>query len=226
MPPSFHLKQQQSFDSISQNRFESSVNQALAKRHDASKKQEQQTQRPTFEISEVQSRDGESLVLFKRVPIDKGAESWMPRLKEAIGESLRRYMSMSLVELNLMASQQQIMTSSNTASATTMAAATPIEELALKYPTQACLVALAYVWTKEVESSLVEMRNERKAGNVGNKKFAQITARFLGVLSKARWGTGDRPLLNSHRIRLESMITVNNLSNIHKLYMLITQLLF
>lgn len=211
MPPSFHLKQQQSFDSISQNRFESSVNQALAKRHDASKKQEQETQRPTFE---VQSRDGESLVLFKRVPINKGAESWMPRLKETIGES------MSLVEINLMASQQQMMTSSNTASDTTMAAATPIEEIALKYPTQACLIALAYVWTKEVESSLVEMRNERKAGNVGNKKFAQITARFLGVLSKARWGTGDRPLLNSHRIRLESMITVNNLSYIHKLEML------
>ena len=152
------------------------MNQALAKRHDASKKQEQETQRPTFE---VQSRDGESLVLFKRVPINKGAESWMPRLKETIGES------MSLVEINLMASQQQMMTSSNTASDTTMAAATPIEEIALKYPTQACLIALAYVWTKEVESSLVEMRNERKAGNVGNKKFAQITARFLDSMNRA-----------------------------------------
>ncbi len=33
------------------------------------------------EITEVFSSDGESLTLIKRINIDKGCETWLPRLK-------------------------------------------------------------------------------------------------------------------------------------------------
>lgn len=156
------------------------------------KKSEKQQQILTFEISEVHARDGECLVLFKRINIEKGAELWIPRLKDSIGESLKRCISSALIDLN----QQTLMSSS-------------VEELAAKYPTQACLIGLMYIWTKEIELSIVELKNERKAINMGSKKFGQISAKFLAVLSKTRWNNSDRPVLNHHRIRLESMITVN-----------------
>lgn len=161
------------------------------------KKSDKTQQIPIFEISEVQARDGECLVLLKRVNIDKGAELWLPRLKESIGESLKRYIGSALVDL----SQQGSMTS-------------PVEELAAKYPAQVCLIGLAYIWTKEIESSIVELKNERKAINMGSKKFGQITAKFLAALSKTRWNNSDRPVLNHHRIRLEAMITVNKIFSI------------
>lgn len=52
------------------------------------------------------------------------------------------------------------------------------------------------------------MKNERKLTNTGSKKFAQLTAKLMGILPKSRWGNGDKPILNYHKSRLESMITV------------------
>lgn len=128
------------------------------------------------------------MILHRRVNIDKGAEVWLPRLKDSIGESIKKYISSALYDI----SQQ----------------ASPVEELAAKFPTQVCLIGLTYIWTKEIELSIVELKNERKAINMGSKKFGQITAKFMGVLSKTRWNNSDRPVLNHHRIRLEAMITV------------------
>ena len=146
----------------------------------------------SWEISEVQSRNGESLCLLKRLSVDKGAEYWLPKLKEAIGESLKRYISTALNDLN-----------SNSL---------PVEELALKYPAQVGLVAICFAWTKEVEAGILEMRNERKTVNMSSKKFGQIVGKFLLVLSKSRWTSIDKPLLNYHKLRLEAMISVKSYS--------------
>lgn len=140
-----------------------------------------------FEISEIYSADGEILQLLKKVNLEKGTETWIPKLKDSIAETLKRYVASSLLDLvNNM----------------------PIEELALKYPTQICLIGLNYIWTKEVETSILELKNERKAINMGSKKFSQISTKFLALLSKSRWINIDKPILSHHKLRLEAMITV------------------
>ncbi|RMZ95232.1 dynein gamma flagellar outer arm-like, partial [Brachionus plicatilis] len=139
-----------------------------------------------LEISEIYSADGEVLVLARKVNLEKGTELWLPKLKESIGETIKKYMSVSLMDLlNNM----------------------PIEELTLKYPAQICLIGLNYVWSKEVETSILELKNERKAMSMASKKFSAITNRFLSMLSKSRWPNIDKPVLVHHKLRLETMVT-------------------
>lgn len=140
-----------------------------------------------WEISEVYSRDGEILVLNKKVNLEKGAEVWIPKLKDTISETIKKYVSSALHDL------------ANNGSA---------EELPIKYPTQICLIGLNYLWTKEIENSLVELKNERKAITMGSKKFAQIIAKIFSLMSKSKWNNVDKPILTFHRLRLEAMITV------------------
>jgi dynein heavy chain len=142
----------------------------------------------SWEISEVYSRDGEILVLCKKVNLEKGAETWIPKLRETIADSLKRYTSNSLYD---------VLNNVN------------MEELPLKYPAQICLLCLNYLWTKEIESSLVELKNERKAVTIGSKKFNQITGKLLALLSKSKWTSVDKPILNFHKLRIEAMITVS-----------------
>jgi dynein heavy chain len=141
-----------------------------------------------WEISECYTLDGEVLTLFRKINLDKGAESWIPKLKESISDTLKRFVSSSLTDVNANMST---------------------EELALKYPAQVCLIALNFMWTKEAESSILELKNERKSINMGSKKFSQISAKLYTLLSKTKWTNIDKPILNFHKLRLEAMITVN-----------------
>ena len=88
---------------------------------------------------------------------------------------------------------------------------TQLEELAAKYPTQICVIALLNFWTKEVEMSISELKVDRKAINSGSKKISQLGAKLLMLLSKPKWSNTDKPILPIHRLRLEAMITVKNL---------------
>ena len=141
-----------------------------------------------WEISEVHSADGEILTLLKRIGLDKGTETWVPRLKDSIAESLKRFLINSLADI-----------SSNGGS---------IEELAIKYPTQICLVGCVCFWTKEAELSILDIKNERKAISIASKKFSQHSARLLNLLTKTKWPNTEKPILPIHRIRIEAMITV------------------
>jgi dynein heavy chain len=141
-----------------------------------------------LEIAELHSADGETLTLLKRVPVEKGAEVWIPKLKESIADTIKRNVSMCLADII-----------GNCA----------VEELVIKYPAQICLIGLSFIWTKEVEQSIVELRNERKAISLGSKRFAQIISKFMSVLSKSRWTSIDSSVLTVHKLRLESMISVS-----------------
>ena len=118
-----------------------------------------------FEIPEVYAIDGECLPLMKKVAVEKSAEVWLPRLKDSMQDTLKRNLSGALADVI-----------SNLA----------IEEMALKYPAQVCLLAMTFFWTKEVEACIFEMKNERKLVNTGSKKFAQVTAKLMGILPKSR----------------------------------------
>jgi hypothetical protein len=87
----------------------------------------------------------------------------------------------------------------------------PLEEVALKYPTQICLIACIFNWTKEAEISIAELKTERKSISNGSKKYSQIGTKILTLASKQRSANTDRPVLLIHRQRLEAMMTVHNL---------------
>jgi dynein heavy chain len=91
-----------------------------------------------FEISEVYSADGDALTLNKRIAVEKGAELWLGRLKDCISDTLKRLISISLHDF-----------AHNSL---------PVEELALKYPAQVCIIALTFIWTREVETSIMTLR--------------------------------------------------------------------
>ena len=83
----------------------------------------------------MSSVDGEVLGLYKRVALEKSAEVWLARLKDSIGETLKRYLSSALSELGC-----------NNAA---------LEDLTVKYPTQICLIGCLFVWTKEAEYAIL-----------------------------------------------------------------------
>ena len=149
-----------------------------------------------MEIADVLSADGEIFSLSKKVSLEKGPEAWIPRLKESISESLKKYISNSFADL---------------------ANNTLIEELPMKYPAQVCLICLAYIWTKEVENSILEFKNERKAVSFGSKKFTQTNAKLLIQLSKSSWTSIEKPVLGYQKLRLESMVAVRDFSIIIKI---------
>jgi hypothetical protein len=84
-----------------------------------------------------------------------------------------------------------------------------LEEVALKYPTQICLIACIYNWTKEAEQSISELKTERKSISIGSKKYSQIGTKLLTMASKQRVTNTDKPILLIHRQRLEAMLTVS-----------------
>jgi hypothetical protein len=83
-----------------------------------------------------------------------------------------------------------------------------IEELASRYTAQICFICVSYIWTKEAEMSILDIRNDRRAIQNASKKFSQILNRLLTMLTKSKWNNLDKPLLNVHRLRLESMVNV------------------
>ena len=142
-----------------------------------------------YEATEVISIDGEVLQLHKKIIIEKNVETWLAKLKETISETLKRHLISALTELH-----------NN---------AIPVEELAMKYPAQVCLVALNYLWTKEAELSIYDIKNDRKAVSVASKKFIQVLTRLLTSLTKSKWSSVDRPILYIHKLRLEAMLSVS-----------------
>ncbi len=63
--------------------------------------------------------------------------------------------------------------------------------------------------TKEAESSITEIKNDRKSVTFASKKFSQILYKLLNMCTKFKWTNLDKPILNVHRLRLESMINVS-----------------
>ena len=127
--------------------------------------------------------------LHKKIIIEKNVETWLAKLKETISETLKRHLISALTELH-----------NN---------AIPVEELAMKYPAQVCLVALNYLWTKEAELSIYDIKNDRKAVSVASKKFIQVLTRLLTSLTKSKWSSVDRPILYIHKLRLDAMLSVS-----------------
>ena len=80
----------------------------------------------------------------------------------------------------------------------------------LQYPTQICRLGLLHAWTKECESSIAELKAERKALHYASKRWtANTMTRLTPVMGRSMFRGCDEPMQPYHRCRLEAMFTVS-----------------
>ena len=69
-------------------------------------------------------------------------------------------------------------------------------------------MGLLYAWTREVETGIVECKNDRKGLNVASKRFAGLIQRIPAALTRSQWRSPSQPVLYIHKLRLEGILTV------------------
>ena len=140
-----------------------------------------------------------------------GVESWLWNIKDAITDTL------SDIQMKML---DDIM------------AGTPCDELALKvkrqtisrgrvvvhvlnnmlfnlqYPNQLCCVGILFIWTRECEAGINELKYDRKALSNTSKKFGVLTNKISSTISRGNWRSNDEPMTIIHKKRLENMSTV------------------
>ncbi|CAF0874114.1 unnamed protein product [Rotaria sordida] len=137
------------------------------------------------DIIQVMSDDGECMSLHRSVPLQKSVEQWLSRLQESVAETLRTDISSCIKDLDN---------------------GLPYEELVSKYTCQVSLVGLLYAWTREVETGIIECRNDRKGLNTASKRFSLLIQKIPTVLSRLQWKTPSQPVLLIHKLRLEGVL--------------------
>ena len=75
-----------------------------------------------------------------------------------------------------------------------------------------------YVWTRECEQGVAEVKYDRKSLSNTGKRYATMVSKLPAVLMRGNWRNIDESMMPIHRLRLESLITVSHSSVICKLY--------
>lgn len=68
---------------------------------------------------------------------------------------------------------------------------------------------MLYHWTRECETSIAEIKYDRKALQALLKKYQNTTSRLSTIFVRGAWRTFDEPMLPVHKVRLDCMITVS-----------------
>ena len=69
-------------------------------------------------------------------------------------------------------------------------------------------MALLYLWTRECELGISDLKYERKALSNTAKKFGVAVSKLPTVLARGAWKSSDESMMPVHRLRIENMITV------------------
>ncbi|XP_052821623.1 dynein axonemal heavy chain 5 isoform X2 [Octopus bimaculoides] len=144
--------------------------------------------RETAEIQmiAVKSFDGEKLLLNKKVPVCHSVEWWLNELKHTIHDTIGK-MSLNAI--------QEITQTTN------------LEEFIAKYPTQICQLAVLYLWSREVEKGIMEVKHERKALFNTYKKFCTTYSKILTLFSRSFSKNSCDAKSTYIRIRNEKIVT-------------------
>lgn len=70
------------------------------------------------------------------------------------------------------------------------------------------MVGLLYGWTREVETGIIECRNDRKGLNTASKRFTSLIQKLPSIFSRAQWKTPSQLVLPIHKLRLEGVLAV------------------
>ncbi|XP_025098007.1 LOW QUALITY PROTEIN: dynein gamma chain, flagellar outer arm-like [Pomacea canaliculata] len=139
-----------------------------------------------MDATAVLSADGEVLPLAEKVNLVDGVEVWLGKLRDSVGQTLQ--------EMNL-----SVVNDCNSGIV--------MDEWAYKYPSQVCRLGMLYHWTGECETSIAEIKYDRKALQALLKKYQNTTSRLSTIFVRGAWRTFDEPMLPVHKVRLDCMIT-------------------
>ncbi|GFN75495.1 dynein beta chain, ciliary [Plakobranchus ocellatus] len=139
-----------------------------------------------MDATAVHSADGEVLTLLDKVTLSEGVETWLGKLRDSVGETLR-YLNQAVID------------DCNNG--------VGLEEWALKYPSQVCRMGMLYHWSAECEAAIAEIKYDRKALQGGLRKYNMASGKLITVLLRGTWRSSDEHMLPMHKVRLEAMIT-------------------
>ncbi|XP_073445808.1 uncharacterized protein [Dendrobates tinctorius] len=80
-----------------------------------------------------------------------------------------------------------------------------IEEWTQKYPTQAAILGLLYLWTRDFECSISETNRDRKAQSRILKKYTAIVVKLSTITAKGYWKNMEDVISQSQRLKLENI---------------------
>ena len=119
------------------------------------------------------------------MPVDGGVEEWLSALLREIKSSVSENMYLCFNNIN---------------------DGSGLDDWTSKYCEQVCVMSLMYIWTKESESGINEIRLDRKALANAAKKYSTYISRLSSILSKCSIKTAKNNVLQ--RLRIESMLGV------------------
>ncbi|XP_018096048.2 dynein heavy chain 5, axonemal [Xenopus laevis] len=133
----------------------------------------------------VTATEGETLTLNEQIAIGSGVGVWLSKLQSTLRMSLSDKIYQVVNDIN------QGMT---------------IEEWTEKYPTQVAVLGLFYLWTWDCESTITEMKQDRKALSRALKKYSGMVTRLSSVTSKGHWKNTEETISLCERMKLENII--------------------
>ncbi|XP_077137822.1 dynein axonemal heavy chain 5-like [Ranitomeya variabilis] len=81
-----------------------------------------------------------------------------------------------------------------------------IEEWTQKFPTQAAILGLLYLWTRDFECSISETNRDHKAQSRILKKYTAIVVKLSTITAKGYWKNMEDVISQSQRLKLENII--------------------
>ncbi|XP_063775387.1 uncharacterized protein LOC134910927 [Pseudophryne corroboree] len=128
---------------------------------------------------------GEHLQLDEQVAITTDLGAWLSKLHSNIRSSLNNKIYEVIEDINQGMS---------------------IDEWTQKYPTQVSVLGLLYLWTRDFESSISEVRQDRKAQSRTLKKYFTMAIKLSSVTAKGYLKNIEEPISQLQRLKLEHMI--------------------
>ncbi|KAJ1151043.1 hypothetical protein NDU88_003830 [Pleurodeles waltl] len=136
-------------------------------------------------IVAVTASDGEVLQLDEQVVITSGVEVWLDKLQNTIFRTMDSNIWQVIQDVNQGMS---------------------VDEWTQKYPSQVSILGLLYLWTKDCEIAISEMKHDRKALTSAIKKYSAMVNRLSVIVSKGTWRGTEEPVSHCQKLKLENMI--------------------
>lgn len=134
----------------------------------------------------VTSEQGETLELITKVPLVSSVDVWLAALLRSITESLRSSIVACIQDID---------------------SGLSLEEWIFKYPSQACRLGLLYIWTRECEAGIGDIRIDRKAMPNASRRFWSLISKLPNLLARGSWKHTDSPMTSYHKLRLETLVS-------------------
>ncbi|KAM8953036.1 dynein axonemal heavy chain 5-like [Pelodytes ibericus] len=132
----------------------------------------------------VRAHAGEMLQLDEKVAIAPCVGVWLSKLQENVRETMKTKIYQVTEDINH---------------------GMPFDEWTQKYTAQVTLLGLLFLWTRDCENFITEMKHDRKAYRA-LKKYSGFLSKLSAVSSRGYWKHSEDAISQCQRLKLENMI--------------------